>query len=175
MSFSVGAGSGATADVKAAFALATQATGVRRFRQVSPTRVNTPVQPGLPRPGRTSSSPSPRSRAPVRDGAGHAVLQPGVRHPEAYDAQGPVRRVVHAGIVLNDSFNSVIGGPKPADPDAGPDPDARDRRRPRARSRHVAQPADAQGRYDIDTAEWGDGGLAGLSKVGLVEGCVTDN
>ena len=28
--------------------------------------------------------------------------------------------------------------------------------------------------YPVDTTNWGAGDLAGLSRVGLVEGCVTD-
>ena len=31
-----------------------------------------------------------------------------------------------------------------------------------------------EGVYPVDTTNWGAGDLAGLDRVGLVEGCVTD-
>ena len=95
---------------------------------------------------------------------------------EAHDAQGPVRRVVHAGIVLNNSFNSVMDEPKPA----------QTRMRVRILMHEIGAvlglgPVTSRNQrmledvYDVDVAEWGAGDLAGLSKVGVVEGCVTDS
>ena len=171
----LGAGSGATADVKAAFALATQATGIK-FRQVS----------------QTASTPRSNRDFPAgtdiivtwdtSEATGGAMAPDTLSYSRvfgtraAHDAQGPVRRVLHAGIVLNSSFDSVMAEPQPA--------------QTRMRVRIVMHEIGAvlglgpvtspnqrmmEDVYDVDVAEWGAGDLAGLSKVGLVEGCVTDN
>lgn len=171
----VGAGSGATADVKAAFALATQATGIR-FRQVSQT-ASTP----------TSNRDFPAGTDIIvtwdtSAGTGGAMAADTLSYSrvfgtrEAHDAQGPVRRVVHAGIVLNKDFNSVMTEPKPA----------ATRMRVRILMHEIGAvlglgPVTSRNQrmledvYDVDVAEWGAGDLTGLGRVGLVEGCVTDN
>jgi hypothetical protein len=87
-----------------------------------------------------------------------------------------VRRVVHAGIVLNKNFNSVMVEPKPA----------QTRMRVRILMHEIGAvlglgPVTSRDQrmnedvYDVDVAQWGAGDLAGLRKVGLVEGCVADN
>ena len=172
----LGAGSGATADVKAAFALATQATGIK-FRQVSQTASHPRSNRDFPAGtdiivtwDTSEATPVARWRRTRCPTAGCF----GTR--EAHDAQGPVRRVVHAGIVLNNSFNSVMAEPKPA----------QTRMRVRILMHEIGAvlglgPVTSRNQrmledvYDVDIAEWGAGDLAGLSRVGLVEGCVTDN
>ena len=171
----LGAGSGASADVKAAFALATQATGIK-FRQVSQTASTPRSNQDFPAGTDiivTWDTPEATRGAMAPDTLSYSRVF-GTRR--AHDAQGPVRRVVHAGIVLNKNFNSVMVEPKPA------------QTRMRVRilmheigavlglgpvtSEHQRMHEDV---YDVDVAEWGAGDLTGLRKVGLVEGCVTDN
>jgi hypothetical protein len=171
----VGAGSGATADVKAAFALATQATGIR-FRQVSQS-ASTP----------TSDRDFPAGTDIIvtwdtSEATGGAMAPDTLSYSRvfgtraAHDAQGPVRRVVHAGIVLNNGFNGVMAEPKPA----------QTRMRVRVLMHEIGAvlglgPVTSRNQrmledvYDVDVAEWGAGDLTGLSRVGLVQGCVTDD
>jgi hypothetical protein len=171
----LGAGPGANADVKAAFALATQATGIR-FRQVSQSASTPSSNRDFPAgtdiivTWDTSAGTHGRMAA---DTLSYSRVF-GTRR--AHDAQGPVRRVVHAGIVLNKDFNSVMTEPKPA----------ATRMRVRILMHEIGAvlglgPVTARNQrmledvYDVDVAEWGAGDLTGLSKVGLVQGCVTDN
>ena len=170
-----GAGPGAAADVKAAFALAGQATGIR-FRQIyqdtsTPTSsrdfpagtdiiltVDTPEATG----GRMAADTLSYSRV--------------FATRKAHDAQGPVRRVVKAGIVLNRNYDSAMYEPKPAET----------RMRVRILMHEIGAvlglgPVTSRNQrmledvYDVDVAEWGAGDLTGLRRVGLVEGCVTDS
>jgi hypothetical protein len=171
----LGAGSGATADVKAAFALATQATGIK-FRQVSQTASTPRSNQDFPAGTDiivTWDTPEGTRGAMAPDTLSYSRVF-GTRR--AHDAHGSVRRVVHAGIVLNKNFNSVMVEPKPA----------QTRMRVRILMHEIGAvlglgPVTAEHQrmhenvYDVDVAEWGAGDLAGLRKVGLVEGCVTDN
>ena len=169
-----GAGGGATADVKQAFALATQATGIQ-FKQVSQT-VSTPRTTG-DFPADTDIIVT----SDTSEGTGGAMAPEALSWSkvwstrEAHDAQGPVRRVVHASIVLNSAFDGRMYEPQPA----------ATKMRVRILMHELGSvlglgPVTFRGEkmmedvYPADLVEWGAGDLAGLNRVGLVEGCVTD-
>ena len=161
---------GAVADVKAAFALVHQATGIT-FKSLGTTTA-------YPRAG----APSP---ADILVAWGTQADTGFTLPPEsmsysglldtnrAHDAQGPVTRIVQAGIMVNSAENSWI------------DEHAASQMRVRVLMHEIGAVVGLgavtaryqrmqEGVYPVDTTNWGAGDLAGLNRVGLVEGCVTD-
>jgi hypothetical protein len=162
---------GAVADVKAAFELAHQATGIT-FRSkgmtsaypkrgVHPAGVDIVVAWGTQANTRLALAPDMISTS--------AIL--GTRR--AHDAQGPVTRILRAGVMVNSAENAWLTE------------HAASRMRVRVLMHEIGAvlglgPTAAryqrmnEGVYPVDTTNWGAGDLTGLSRVGLVEGCVTD-
>lgn len=176
-----GASASALADVRAAFARMHEATGIR-FRYLGTTAT-------VPRPSSLSKAAWPSDSAlvvafvqpnqttlPLGGPAGYEIFSQStiLATHAAHDAQGAVRRVVRAGVVLDSTqdlgsgfvqmrgrilmheVSAVLG--------LGP----------------VSSPAQRMAEVMPATVAptatgWGAGDLAGLSRVGLVEGCVTDN
>jgi hypothetical protein len=162
---------GAVADVKAAFELAHQATGIT-FRSLGATTA-------YPRqgthPADTDILVAWGTQANTTWSLGSDVISTsGVLNTKvAHDAQGPIRRITKAGIIVNSAENPWL------------DQHAASQMRVRVLMHEIGAvlglgPTTAryqrmnEGIYPVDTTNWGAGDLAGLSRVGLVEGCVTD-
>ncbi|MEO5709901.1 MAG: hypothetical protein ABIQ59_08765 [Nocardioidaceae bacterium] len=161
---------GAVADVKAAFALVHQATGIT-FTSLGTTTA-------YPQAGAVSPADILVAWGTQAD-TGFTLPPESMSYGglldtnRAHDAQGPVTRIVKAAIMVNSAENSWI------------DEHAASQMRVRVLMHEIGAvvglgPVVAryqrmqEGVYPVDTTNWGAGDLAGFSRVGLVEGCVTD-
>ena len=161
---------GAVADVKAAFALVRQATGIY-FKSNGMTTA-------YPRAGEPSPADILVAWGTQADTSftlpPDAISYSGLLDTKgAHDAQGHVTRIVQAGIMVNSAENAWV------------DEHAASQMRVRVLMHEIGAilglgPVTAryqrmnEGVYPVDTTNWGAGDLAGLDRVGLVEGCVTD-
>lgn len=161
---------GAVADVKAAFELVHQATGIT-FRSLGTTTAYPRAGADVPADILVAwgTQADTGFTLPPESMSFSGLLDTN----RAHDAQGPVTRIVKAGIMVNSAENSWI------------DEHAASQMRIRVLMHEIGAvvglgPVTAryqrmqEGVYPVDTTNWGAGDLAGLSRVGLVEGCVTD-
>jgi hypothetical protein len=165
------AGPGALADLEAAIALVHQATGIT-FRS----RGRTTAFPG------NGAQPAgvdilvgygTQADTGLRLDADMMSTSAVLATRRAHDAQGPVTRIVQAAIVVNSAENDWFTE------------HAASRMRVRVLMHEIGAvlglgPVTARYQrmneavYPVDTTNWGAGDLAGLNRLGLVEGCVTD-
>ena len=161
---------GAVADIKAAFELVHQATGIS-FRSQG-------ITTAYPKAGAPSTADILVAWGTQAD-TGFTLPTDAISYgglldtKRAHDAQGPVTRIVKAGIMVNSAENQWL------------DEHAASQMRVRVLMHEIGAilglgPVTAryqrmqEGVYPVDTTNWGAGDLAGLNRVGLVEGCVTD-
>lgn len=176
-----GASASALADVKATVARVHEATGIR-FRYLGTTAA-------VPRPSSLSKAAWPSDSAlvvafvqpnqttlPLGGPAGYEIFSQStiVATHAAHDAQGAVKRVVRAGLVLDSTqdlgsgFEQMRGRILMHEVGAA------------LGLGSVSNPAQRMAEVMPVTVAptatgWGAGDLAGLNRVGLVEGCLTDS
>jgi hypothetical protein len=162
--------SGAVADVKAAFELVHQATGIT-FRSLGLTtsypKAGTPAAADILVAWGTQADTG--FTLPAESISYSGLLDTS----RAHDGQGPVTRIVKAGIIVNSAENAWL------------DEHTASQMRIRVLQHEIGAILGLgsvtaryqrmnEGVYPVDTTNWGAGDLAGLNRVGLVEGCVTD-
>ena len=163
---------GALADVQAAFARAHEATGIQ-FRYLG--RTNSFPNSSMPFPADTNIVVAWGDDADTSWQLGDKVISTGgvLSSRAARDGQGAVQRIRRAGIVMNTAENAWLAQ------------HAATKMRVRALVHEIGVslglgPVTARYQrmneavYPQDTVNWGAGDLAGLNRVGLVEGCLTD-
>jgi hypothetical protein len=161
---------GAVADVKAAFELVHQATGIT-FRSLG-------VSSDYPKAGPPATADILVAWGTQADTGltlpADVISNSGLLDTRgAHDTEGPVTRIVKAGVIVNSAENGWV------------DEHAASQMRIRVLQHEIGAILGLgsvtaryqrmnEGIYPVDTTHWGAGDLAGFSRVGLVEGCVTD-